>query len=615
MVWIQQQVRPVLEWLPDGTIVNTYAPNINSQANDPGFYRNVRNARNMGLNEYIYVDEIAPEDMDIDWFTAPELVEQNLLSNHYGYDKLGNIQSGNVSFDDFFESKSGEERKFEVAPFRPNYLAAYIQDKFSFKDIIFRLGLRMERYDANTKVLKDPFSLYDIQTADEFYANTPNERPKGVGDDYKVYTSSTDSRDVVAYRTDEQWYDTQGNPLNNLSDLLGRAPIINPYYVERDAATRSIKSDNFDVSSSFEDYEPEITWAPRLSFSFPISDASNFYANYDILYQRPTTGVYASPFDYYFFEEKASSNNALNSNPNLKPQQTTSYELGFNQKISNSSAIKISTFYKEERNLIQVRQLQYVASNVGDYIHYDNLDFSTVKGFSFQYDLRRTGNVSLLANYTLQFADGTGSDATSQFGLINSGINVREVNALSFDERHRFNIMFDYRYSSGKQYNGPKIFGADIFANAGLNIQTSFVSGQPYTQRQRAVQFGGSGYKGGINEARLPWQSNVDLKLDKNFRLGGQEGKRSYGINVFFRVQNLFDTENITGVYSFTGSPDSDGFLASENGLSAIQSTINSRSVFDSTPNEYLDQYNTRMISGGFFTLPRRMFLGASFSF
>ena len=51
------------------------------------------------------------------------------------------------------------------------------------------------------------------------------------------------------------------------------------------------------------------------------------------------------------------------------------------------------------------------------YITYRNVDFGTVKGFTLGYDLRKTGNVWMRANYTMQFANGTGSDATSNGGL------------------------------------------------------------------------------------------------------------------------------------------------------------------------------------------------------
>ena len=52
---------------------------------------------------------------------------------------------------------------------------------------------------------------------------------------------------------------------------------------------------------------------------------------------------------------------------------------------------------------------------------YDNLDFGTVKGFTVTYDLRRTGNIQLRASYTLQFAEGTGSNTQTALSLINAG--------------------------------------------------------------------------------------------------------------------------------------------------------------------------------------------------
>ena len=43
------------------------------------------------------------------------------------------------------------------------------------------------------------------------------------------------------------------------------------------------------------------------------------------------------------------------SNPNLRPEKTIDYELGFQQVLSKTSSLKISAFYKEMRDMIQVR--------------------------------------------------------------------------------------------------------------------------------------------------------------------------------------------------------------------------------------------------------------------
>ncbi|MEZ4906613.1 MAG: hypothetical protein R2771_02975 [Saprospiraceae bacterium] len=114
-----------------------------------------------------------------------------------------------------------------------------------------------------------------------------------------------------------------------------------------------------------------------------------------------------------------------------------------------------------------------------------------MKGFSFTYDFRRSGNLEFQVAYTLQFANGTGSDANSASGLTNRGI-IRNLYPTNFDERHRIAAIVDYRYFSGKLYNGPVLFGKKIFQNAGANLQINAVSGRPYTQSSQPDAFGGS---------------------------------------------------------------------------------------------------------------------------
>ena len=97
------------------------------------------------------------------------------------------------------------------------------------------------------------------------------------------------------------------------------------------------------------------------------------------------------------------------------------------------------------------------------YQTFDNIDFGTVKGFSLTYDMRRTGNLWMRASYTLQFADGTGSDPNTSLRLINSGQpNLRTIAPLNFDQRHAFQITADFRYGRGKDYNGPMLFGSPM---------------------------------------------------------------------------------------------------------------------------------------------------------
>ncbi len=576
------------------------------------FYRAVRQLTGASINDYFNTDGLDPNDLSLDMFAASELTDDKQIT-YYGYDYTGEKLPFSTTFDDFFTAVADDgsgRRTLPVAGNKPIYNAAYIQDKFTFKDIIFRLGLRVDRYDANTKVLKDPYSLYQIITADDFYGLPETDpRPAAVQDDWKVYVVSDGSKEVRAFRDGDQWFTSEGTPVNDGSEILGNE-IPNPYYVEQDIAKRNIRSRQFDPSLSFEDYKPQVNWMPRLAFSFPISDAANFFVHYDILVQRPPSNTIASALDYYYWSDGPPENN-----PNLKPERTTDFEVGFKQKITNSSAITLSAYYKELRDMIQSQTFLFVPGVPGNsYSSFGNQDFGTVKGFSFAYDLRRTANLEMTAAYTLQFADGTGSDAESQKDLeVNSRGNIRSLSALGFDERHRLSTNMDFRYGSGSQYNGPRWFGKDVFSEAGISLQANAASGRPYTARQRPDRYGATGIGGSINGARLPWNFTIDMRVDKSFKIGGAESTNALFANVYVRVENLLDAKNIIDVYKASGSPYDDGYLVTPLGQSSIQ-TLDDSGRGDDIPN-YLLSYQWGLLNPNFFTQPRRIYLGATLQF
>ncbi len=585
--------------------------NIITPSSESRFYREVRRKLlpNIPIDSAVYiyanVNELTNNDLTLDMFSAQELTDQGAIG-YSGFNYLGGKLTGNTKFEDFYVVDGNGNKAFTVAPFSPVYAGGYIQDKFTFKDIIFRLGLRMDYYDANTKVLKDPYSLYGIQDAKSFHANNGTTKPGSIGDDYKVYITGERSTAVKAYRNGDQWYNSAGTPVNS-SDQIFSSNLVFPAYIEPEDTIRSIKRASFKLDESFEDYKPQYNFMPRLAFSFPISDNSNFFAHYDILVQRPTSNSYVSPLEYYYFNDQGRT---PANNPNLKPSKTIDYEVGFQQKISNSSALKISAYYKELRNMINRITYSRVAT-IGTYDSYGNIDFGTVKGFNFSYDLRRTGNLEFTAAYTLQFADGTGSDPESQSGLTQKGINIRNIFPFNYDERHRFAFTADYRYQSGKAYNGPRLFGKDILANAGINLQIVTASGRPYSPGTQIVRYGGTGFRGDINGARLPWNFGVDLRIDKNFSI--VKGRNPLDLNVYLRVQNVFDTKNVIAVYRGSGDAKDDGYLNSERGAAELDNVTNTYG--DAYIDYFVNQYNYLVRNPDNFTLPRRIFIGAILEF
>lgn len=597
-------------------------------ANPGVFNKNVRAKLGLDPNggDYVQIDAQDPDFYSLDMFSADELFAGgNNLVSYYGYDYLGNIQNGNVNFNDFFTKRDANGNYTRpIGAFRPNYIAGYISDYIQYKNFKLSVGVRAERFDLNTKVLKDPYSLYATKTVGDLESGKYTI-PGNIGSDYVVYVASNSgsSREIAGFRNGDDWYDARGNYVEDPKMLRidpndpTRSTGLEPYLQNNIRITDT----TYDPNSSFTDYKPQVNVMPRINFSFPISDVALFYAHYDVVVQRPTTGYMVSPLDYYYFSQRA---NSTIGNPDLKPEKLIDYEVGFQQKLTSNSAITLTGFYRERKD--QIQQRTYLEAWPQTYTTYGNRDFSVTKGFTALYDLRRFNHLTMSLAYTLQFVEGTGSNenvAGRDQGLLSNFIaervpNMRTVFPLDNDARHIINLNADYRYMDGE---GPTINGVHFLENAGINLLFRTTSGAPYT-RYAEVQNILSGQhtnrriQGGVNSSRLPWQYTLDLRVDKdfviNFNKKGEDLRnlrRQGGLyfNAYFRVENVFNTRNVLGVYGYTGSPDDDAYLTSGTGITTANNTVN--------PQSFMDLYRIAMLNPGFFGAPRTMSLGLQVNF
>jgi len=572
------------------------------------FDANFRADHNIGQLEFIDIDSYTPDAFSLDMFSQDELLNSgSSLVYYYGYDIYGNKNEANNTLKDFFTHKddNGQYTR-NIAAYDPIYQAGYIQDKFAIEDLIFNVGLRVDRFDANQKVLKDRYLLYEAYTAgaNNDLLNSITS-PSTIGDDYVVYVDDFENpSSVVGYRNGDVWYNADGLVISDptlLAEAAGGK--IAPYLKDAEAA----KAGEINIKA-FEDYEPETIFMPRIAFSFPISDEAQFFAHYDVLTQRPPSGNRIEPVDYLFMADRVG---ATLNNPNLKPEKTVDYELGFAKTLSLKSALKISAFYKELRDMIQITNT--LSAYPAQYYTYGNIDFGTVKGMSINYDLRRTNNIQLTANYTLQFADGTGSSATSGASLVSTGQpNLRTTIPLSYDQRHAISASVDYHYGDGKDYDGPVWFGANVFQNSGANLMLSAGSGTPYSRQSNITQEAADGINdrstlaGNLNGSRLPWQFRMNLKVNKSFEIKWND-KKSSNLNVYVQVQNLLDARNIISVYRATGNAEDDGYLTS----SAAQNAIDAKN--DAEAFRYL--YSLAVNNPSNYSLPRMWRAGISLQF
>ena len=612
------------------------------------FDKNLRVAMGLPVNgtEYILIDSYNFNDnsinyydpdgnlkkgyvnggLDISMFSPDELTRDgNLYVSYYGYTYDGRKHgwSERPTLEDFFTEQMTDKNgntffSRPVASSQPIYTAGYIQDKFAFKDLIFQIGIRADRFDANQFVLKDPFILYQYKTVGDLIQNgqikIPNTGefvnvPSNIGDDYAVYVNKvTDINEIVGYRSGNTWYNADGALISSPT-VLDKGSGISPWLVKADQ--QRVDKD------SFEDYEPTWTFMPRISFSFPISDEALFFAHYDVLTQRPSSNFFITPLTYYYFNENTSSI----ANPNLKPMQTVDYELGFTQKINNTSSFTITAYYREIRNMIQMYRL--TGAYPKDYTSYSNLDFGTTKGLTAEYDLRRTKNVRVRANYTLQYANMTGASTTTASALINAGVpNLRSTFPTGFDRRHALSLTIDYRFSSGKKYDGPVIkreksgkSPLQVLANAGVAMTVTGGSGAPYTASRTIsspISGGSNLLEGTYFGSRMPASFKIDLRADKDFyfTMGGKkEGKTGHEayFNVYVNITNLLNAKNILSVYNATGDADDDGYLTSAKYRAEIQNQLD--------PQAFIDMYSIYVNNGNHYSTPRQIKVGASFNF
>ncbi len=611
----------------DGYFLDTVnAPLLYSAGDQSDFDRNLRTQLGLPVDgtDFIVVDNLDPGTFSLDMFSADELLNDgNQFVNYYGYDFQGNPTS-----------RQAEERFFDdplnrpMNAFAPTYISGFIQDKFELEDIIFNVGVRVDRFDANQKVLKDEFSLFPTFTAAESHQLLGIPQPENIPNNWVPYMDdATNPTAFVGYRDPETdiWYDASGAPTSSASLRSGGE--VQPH----------IKDDEITIES-FEDYTPQTTIMPRLSFSFPISGEAVFFAHYDVLTQRPgQTGAGSGSAlagqlaDYFFLANNAT---IQVTNPNLEPVQTIDYEVGFKQKLSDLMALSISAFYREMRNMLQSRNFQDAYPTT--YTSFDNIDFGTVKGFTFALNMLRVKNLRFQASYNLQFANGTGSNFSSSRNALNAVDGfaaIRTLIPLNFDQRHRISGNFDYRFFGRNKGPAINLGEKTIYplSNAGANATVYFGSGTPYSRNSLPNN---ADVQGGVNQniqlegtpngSRLPPQVRIDLKIDKSFILGGKDKmddsgnpmkdsrgnimtSRAFDFNVYLQVLNALNTANVLNVYRTSGLPDDDGYLATGVGQQQVAAQI------DPTSFQYL--YQLRADNPNNFSLPRRIRLGIQFSF
>ena len=351
--------------------------------------------------------------------------------------------------------------------------------------------------------------------------------------------------------------------------------------------------------------------SPRVGVSFPISDKSQMHVNYGVFYQRPDlNNLYVN---YDFFAARISAGSYLPfSNPNLKPETITQYEIGLTRQLGEVTSFDVTAYYKDVKDLTQI--VTIYGSPLSDYQYpvYANQDFGTIKGVDFSLDMRRNHNISMSLKYSLSYADGTGSYTQSQYniGWKNPDGSPRQTHPLDYDQRHSLIGMFDLRTVKGE---GPKLGDMYVLENTGLNVLVQLASGTPYTPTRiyDAITTASVTQEptGEINSEHMPWTFTVDFKLERTFDFG------RYQLVPYLWVRNLLDHENVLSVYEGTGEAGKTGYLTSTEGQAKSTDATELPHYHTTEGAQYAYRYDLLQNNPSNYSYPRMIMVGLRMSF
>jgi len=348
------------------------------------------------------------------------------------------------------------------------------------------------------------------------------------------------------------------NPTDQVVNVYRKKPIEGAGYVQNKMEFETIvlnlglRYDFFDAATEYprDPFNPtdksqsplktelKSTLSPRVGIAYPVRDNMVFHFTYGQFFQKPE---YQTLYDNL---ERAFANRGttLFGSPTLKPEKTSSYELGIMSSFGAGTTAQVTFFSKKIENYIGVAWIYLPHA----YAYYVNEDFATAKGFEVS-TRTRLHNLSFAVNYTFSVAKGSSSGQQERYSGVYNIVGVQSLRflPLDFDQRHTGNAQIGIDFGKDE---GP--FGAlsSVFENTSCNIVAQYGSGLPYTANPlRSI------YVAEQNNSRLPETITVDLYARKAFTFGPVQ------LGLFVDVRNLLNRKNVLSVYSATGSPDFSG--------------------------------------------------------
>jgi len=426
--------------------------------------------------------------------------------------------------------------------------------------------------------------------------------------------------DINAYGFDEQANEGQLDPLDGprkpitasayLQDTFERGGVVANVGLRYDylnVNAQALKNENDPLGSDAILTEADLTDAktygrlsPRIGIGFPVSDRSVLHVNWGQFYQQPNLqDLYVS---YRFFDYKLRRGGYYVpfGNPNMKPEMTTAYEVGFARQVNDFSTFEVSVYYKDVKDYAQVVIIPSVPYS---YTSFRNVGTATLKGVDLSFTLRRVNHINASLGYSLSSAQGTGPASSGRnIAWTASGLPL-EKSRLDFDQRHKLSVNLGLSWLKNE---GPKWRNLTPLADVDVNVLYNLASDMPYTSTMvfdEVTQLNVAQQPTGAPNARTgPYTQALDFKITKGIRLGGPT------LRAYVWVLNAFNTANALLAYRGTGLAYTTGFLDTDAGR-AVAAQLRNEGI---DPNE---AYALATHRSDMFTAPRTVRFGVRMDF
>lgn len=273
--------------------------------------------------------------------------------------------------------------------------------------------------------------------------------------------------------------------------------------------------------------------SPRLAVTSPVGPTGFLFVNFGQYFQFPL-------FDYLYsgitlVQLREGSKNILTGNPDLEPEKTTSWEIGYKREFTNRIVGSVTYFQKSVRNQIDAKTLVPFDSKFsGDYgfASYVNNAEAFARGLEFVVSRENDDRLSGSFSYTYMTTEGVSEYADQRVNFAQWGFPLAPATfPLSWDQRHTLKLDAEPKLPLGIRadlivlYNSPRPY-------------TFFPTRDGFSPLYPNALF-------------VPNNGRMDDILLVNLKVSRQFGREQSGLlTVYADVRNLLNRKNVRWIDS-----------------------------------------------------------------